>query len=461
MESAPASPYGTWDAPALLLVDLDAFFASVEQLDHPAWRGKPVIVGGDPDKHGVVATASYEARAYGVHSAMPSATARRLCPQALWTSGHFDRYREVSSQVMDILLEESPHLEQVSIDEAFLDISPTPLNTEHPLAVAQRIQRRVADLGITCSIGLGTSKTVAKIASDMDKPQGLTAVFPGREQGFLSPLPIRAMSGVGARAEEELTRRGITTLGQLACAPASLLQSLWGKNAEMMRLRCLGREMAPVISDDEIKSVSNEITLAEDLTTFAQVAAAVDTMAAKVGRRLRRKGLKGRTLGLKLRFADRSTRSMQRRLSTPEDNEHRFMPVLHQMIEELWKPGQVVRLVGVSLTGFQDELIIQESLFDGDPFDTSTADQPSRTSRSPSPSDDGEASGSATSGATTRTTQHPRHSFVLSSEQGRHLAQATDRVKDRFGEAAVFFGRELILRDKTTGSTAKNPEDYR
>ncbi|MDO4443270.1 MAG: DNA polymerase IV, partial [Slackia sp.] len=208
-----------WNGPAVLLVDLDAFFASVEQLDHPAWRGKPVIVGGDPDKHGVVSTASYEARAFGVHSAMPSSIAQKLCPHAIWTHGHFGRYKEISRAVMSILLDESPLLQQVSIDEAFLDVSPTKVNTEHPVAIARRIQMRVAELGITCSIGIGSSKTIAKIASDMDKPRGLTVVYPGRERDFLSPLPVRTMSGVGAKAEEALRKKGIETLGHMATAP--------------------------------------------------------------------------------------------------------------------------------------------------------------------------------------------------------------------------------------------------
>ena len=164
-----AMPLEPWEGPAILLVDLDAFFASVEQLDHPAWRGKPVIVGGDADKHGVVSTASYEARPYGVRSAMPSSTAKRLCPHAIWTHGRFDRYREMSNAIMDILRAETPHVQQVSIDEAFMDVSPTSVNREHPVRVAQRIQQRVEELGVTCSIGVGTSKTVAKIASDMDK----------------------------------------------------------------------------------------------------------------------------------------------------------------------------------------------------------------------------------------------------------------------------------------------------
>ena len=149
-----------WEGPAILLVDLDAFFASVEQLDHPAWRGKPVIVGGDADAHGVVSTCSYEARAFGVRSAMASSLARALCPEAIWTHGHFHRYREVSAAIMVILRDETPHVQQVSIDEAFMDVTPTAVNTEHPVLVAQRIQERVAALGVTCSIGVGTSKSV-------------------------------------------------------------------------------------------------------------------------------------------------------------------------------------------------------------------------------------------------------------------------------------------------------------
>ena len=171
-----------WNGPAIMLVDLDAFFASVEQLDHPAWRGKPVIVGGSARKRGVVSTASYEARTYGVRSAMASAMAERLCPHAIWTEGHFGRYREMSEAVMNVLRAETPHVQQVSIDEAFLDVTPTAVNREHPVAIARRIQENVAKLGVTCSIGLGSTKSIAKLASDMDKPRGLTVVFPGSEE---------------------------------------------------------------------------------------------------------------------------------------------------------------------------------------------------------------------------------------------------------------------------------------
>ena len=423
-----------WPGPAVLLVDLDAFFASVEQLDHPAWRGKPVIVGGDPDKRGVVSTASYEARVYGVRSAMPAATAKQLCPHASWTHGHFDRYKAMSRAIMGILLDESPLLQQVSIDEAFLDVSPNAVNTEHPVAIAQRIQSRVKELGVTCSIGVGTSKTIAKIASDMDKPQGLTVVYPGRERDFLSPLPVRTMSGVGARAEEMLHRHGVSTLGEMASAPERLLKAIWGKNADMMRSRCLGLDMTPVSAEsDPVKSVSSEMTASSDLRSFDSIAAAVDTMAAKVARRLRKKELAGRTLALRMRYSDRSTRSVQRKLPRPEDNEFAFIPLLHEMIDELWKPGMAVRLVGVAVTGFEEDEHVQGSLFDSEDF---------------AAEDKGE---------------HPHAEAkppAIDADHGRKLSRATDIVKDRFGESAVFYGRELQVKDNTTGTAAKNPADY-
>lgn len=415
-----------WCGPAILLVDLDAFFASVEQLDHPAWRGKPVIVGGDADKHGVVSTASYEARSFGVHSAMPSSTARKLCPQAIWTEGHFDRYREMSAQVMAILYDESPLLQQVSIDEAFLDVSPTSVNHEHPYYIAARIQKRVSELGVSCSVGIGTSKTVAKIASDMDKPRGLTIVYPGQELAFLSPLPVRAMSGVGKAAEEKLKRHGIRTLGDMAQAPKSLLKDIYGKNGEMMRNRCLGLDATDVAQDESVKSVSNEITLAEDLNTYEAVEQVIDIVSAKVGRRLRKKGLQGTTVALKIKFSDCTIRSAQVKLQKPTDNEYVLRPVLHKLARDLWKPGMHIRLVGVAVTGFEGSDVVQESLFDLS--DLRAADDSTKPS--------------------------------IDEATGARIATATDLVKERFGEQAVFFGREFNLQERTTGTAAKNPTDY-
>ena len=306
-----------WTGPAVGLMDLDAFFASVEMLDHPEWRGKPLIVGGDADSRGVVSTCSYEARRFGVHSAMPSAEARRLCPQAIWTHGHFDRYREVGAQVMAILAEETPRVERVSIDEAFIDITPGRFAPEDPLLVARRISDRVAGLGVTCSIGVGCNKTVAKIASERDKPFGLTIVRPGTEQRFLAALPVSAMSGIGRSAEERLRRMRIYTLGELSRAPESTLAAIFGVNGERMRQRALGLEISEVTSLDEereVKSVSNERTFAKDLTERGDIEAAIALLGESVGRRLRRQGLTGATVTLKLKYSYGSGRTAQRRL---------------------------------------------------------------------------------------------------------------------------------------------------
>ena len=409
-----------WNGRAILLVDLDAFFASVEQRDHPAWRGKPVIVGGDPDKRGVVSTASYEARKYGVHSAMPSSTARRLCPDAMWTEGHFDRYREMSNKVMAILHDETPHVQQVSIDEAFMDVTPTSINLEHPVIIARRIQQRVEELGVSCSIGVGTTKAVAKLASDMDKPRGLTVVMPGSEANFMGPMPVRALSGIGASAEKKLREHGYETLGDLAAADDDTIVRLLGKPGKVMLDRARGLEADSIETYDEVKSVSNETSFAHDLTDRDDIEAAIATMAAKVGRRLRRKGLAGRTLALKVRYADRSVRSVQRPLPAPSDDEYMFQDMLYDMLDELWQPGMALRLVGVAVTGFDgcDREAEQLSLFEND--DAREAD-----------------------------------------EARKDLQTATDKVKERFGEGAVRYGRELRLSGSGTGSTAKNPADYK
>lgn len=412
-----------WQGRAILLVDLDAFFASVEQLDHPGWRGKPVIVGGDAGRRGVVSTCSYEARAYGVRSAMPSITAARLCPDAIWTEGSYDRYREMSNKVMAILWDETPHVQQVSIDEAFMDVTPNEVNREHPVMVARRIQSRVEELGVTCSIGLGTTKAVAKLASDMDKPRGLTVVLPGSEDSFLDPQPVRALSGIGPSAERVLKEHGIKTLGELARADDDAVIAWLGKTGRVMLDRVRSIEDDPIEPDYDVKSVSNEVSFATDLTERADIMAAICTMAAKTGRRLRRKGLKGRTLALKVRYDNLSVRSTQRPIGAPSDDEFLFESMLDDMLDELWSPGMSLRLVGVAVTGFGDETFEsgQLSLFD----------------------------------------EPDEQNGLLSEERRRNIMTAADMVKERFGESALRFGRELRLGGNTTGSSSKNPADYK
>ncbi|MBQ6586449.1 MAG: DNA polymerase IV [Coriobacteriales bacterium] len=409
-----------WTGRAILLVDLDAFFASVEQLDHPEWRGKPVIVGGDADKRGVVSTCSYEARAFGVRSAMPSMTARRLCPQAIWTHGHFDRYREMSAAVMDILRDESPLLQQVSIDEAFLDVSPGRYNNEHPLLIANRIQKRVAALGITCSIGLATSKTVAKIASDMDKPRGITVVWPGREEGFLAPLALRKLPGIGGQTAAKLEEMGIRDLGTLAKSDPSVLNRIFGVNTMMVLDRCRGIDDSPISTDHEVKSVSNEMTFSTDLVDEREIREAIKMLAAKVGRRLRAKGMTGSTVILKLKYDDLSVRTARKPLPMSTDLEDEFIPQLMGLVPELWQPGCKVRLLGVGISGFQ-ERSEQLSLLDEDD-DISALPLPDR-------------------------------------EEKRRLAKASDAIRERFGDDLLLYGRDLRFRGKGSGTPKQNVPD--
>ena len=400
-----------WDGPAVGLLDLDAFFASVEQLDHPEWRGRPVIVGGSADRRGVVSTASYEARRFGVHSAMPSATARRLCPDAIWTRGNFERYREVSAQVMAILGDETPLVEQVSIDEAFFDVTPGRYSRESPIEICRRVQRRVAELGVTCSIGLGVNKTVAKIASEREKPRGLTAVLPGTERAFLAPLPVGAMSGVGPATQERLRRMGIRTLGELSRADAAELERTFGVLGPRMALRAAGLErssVAEAAAPEDVKSVSNERTFSEDLTERGQVRAGVAHVSEMVGRRLRRKGLRGRTVTLKVKYDATHARTAQRALAEPTDDERVFGRVALALLDELWQPGMRVRLLGVGVSGFDDDRPAQMSLFGGG------ADE---------------------------------------AGEGRDrsaLGRVADALRERFGDDAVGYGRDLRFKDRTS-----------
>ncbi|MDO4503102.1 MAG: DNA polymerase IV [Coriobacteriia bacterium] len=423
-----------WEGPAVLLVDLDAFFASVEQRDHPGWRGRPVIVGGDPDKRGVVSTASYEARAFGVHSAMASSVARELCPDAIWTRGDHGHYEEVSAQIMAILADQTPFMQQVSIDEAFLDVTPTRANPEHPVQVAARIQQRVRDeVGVTCSVGVGSTKTVAKVASDVNKPFGVTVVYPGHEREFLAPLPIRKMSGVGAASEARLRKFGIATLADLAAADESVLRSVFGKNAGLMRQRALGGEASPVCSDDDVKSVSHETSFAVDLRERDQILRAAQTMAGKVGRRLRAQGLCCGTVVLKLRHGDRTLHSAQQALDAPTNDDLALRAVLDRLLNQVWQPGRSVRLVGVAATRLRtvDEAAaepVQQALFDLD---------------APDAGGEGEGGHAGSSAG-------PR---ALASDRKRaQLLSAADAVRDRFGDDGLRFGFELRSSGNSTGT---------
>lgn len=408
-----------WEGRAIGLLDLDAFFASVEQLDHPEWRGKPVIVGGDADRRGVVSTASYEARTFGVHSAMPAAQAARLCPDAIWTHGHFDRYREVSNEVMNIILDETPLVEQVSIDEAFFDVTPGRYSRESPVSICRRIQGRVSELGVSCSIGLGVCKSVAKVASEAQKPRGLTVVLPGSEAAFLEPLPVRAMSGIGPATEARLARMGIRTLGALAASSDGMLLSELGAMGPELRARAAGTERAAVgerARPDEAKSVSNERTFVSDLTDEQAIRSALDATCAMVARRLRRKGLAGSCVTVRLKKDVCTSRTAQARLDEPADDEALISPIAQRLLGQLWHQGMPVRLIGVGVSDFTAPRPTQLGLFD-DPEE------------------------------------------LRRRETMRSLHKTTDALKERFGDEAIAFGRDLRLRASTTNTQPQHKED--
>jgi len=425
--STPKSDEAPWTGRAVLHVDLDAFFAAVEQLDHPEWRGKPVIVGGDPDKRGVVSTASYEARVFGIHSAMPSARAVRLCPQAIWAHPRFDRYKELSDAVFAIFRDETPHVQPLSIDEAFLDVTPGTFSPEDPVVVAERIQSRVAELGITCSAGLSTSKTVSKIASDFRKPAGHTVVRPGEEADFLDPLPVRAMSGIGPKSAAHLERLGIASLGQLAALDELTAARVLGSHGLTAVLRARGIDTRDVHDRDRVKSVSNERTFSSDVRTSADVDPALAALAARVGQRLRRKGLCGRTVSVKLRFSDFTTHTLQRTLSSPTDDETEFGPIARELVHGAWAPGVGVRLLGVGMSGFDDREV-QQDLF-------------------------GTASGASDPGGVSagQIGREPR------MQRRERLVDGLDAVRHRFGDAAITRGIRPV-RDNT-GTPTANPTD--
>ncbi|MCL2871145.1 MAG: DNA polymerase IV [Coriobacteriia bacterium] len=426
---------GVWSGRAIAHLDLDAFFASVAQLDNPELRGKPVIVGG-PSGRGVVSTCSYEARVYGVRSAMPSSQARRLCPDAIWVSSDFSRYRELSKQIFNMVAELTPHFRQVSIDEAFFEITPDAQDPRHPVTVVRELMQRIAETGITGSIGLSTSMTVAKIGSDMKKPRGLTVIPAGQEAAFLSPLPIRKQSGIGPKSAERLAQVGVKTLGQLADLDLATATLIFGKTAPTMLERAAGIDVRPVQEDEPTKSVSNEYTFDQDITTAEDIRDALADISAQLARRLRKKGLRGRCVNLKLRFKDFKTKSVSKTFSVGIDNEVALSAIAFEMAQTVWEEGMPVRLLGVGVSQF-DEGAGQMCLFS----DAALQNSEEAASTQPDMQDTkAENASEILTGAQDKSQQTA--SAVVSEEQ-ECLSKRLDDIKDKFGESSVLSGRQL------------------
>jgi DNA polymerase-4 len=357
-------------------VDLDAFFAAVEQRDKPSLRGRPVVVGGLGPR-GVVSTASYEARRFGVRSAMSMAEARSRCPHAAFLAGRFHAYRAVSEVVMAALRELSPVVEPISLDEAFVDlaagdVAPKGLTVARVTAIAGSLRARIrAETQVSASVGAATSKLLAKIASEQAKPDGLVVVQPGTEMSVLRPLPIRALWGVGPATAERLTRLGVRTVGDLDRITESELVDLLGE-AHGRSLHRLGRALddRPVSSERESKSVSVEDTFDRDLTDPALLSALVERLAGRVTSRLVESGASGRTVTLKVRLHDFTTLTRSATLPAPTDDVRVVSRLASQLFAEI-DTSAGIRLLGVGVSGLADW--VQEDLFtSADPSPTPT-----------------------------------------------------------------------------------------
>ncbi len=373
----------------ILHLDLDAFFVAVERLDNPALIGKPVIVGGRPEARGVVASASYECRPFGVQSAMPTAVALRLCPQAILVSGHHERYAQLSRAVMAILQPYAPVMEQISIDEAFLDVTGAEALFGAPVRLAHTLQDRIdAELRLSASLGVAGNKLVAKIASDFGKPHGITSVPRGQEAAFLAPLPIRRLWGVGRVTAAELSRLGIVTIGDLAGWPLSELRGRFGSHGEGLWRAAHGLDESPVEAEHERKSISREETFARDIHDVTVLRRELLRLSDDVAESLRRHQVQARTVDIKLRYGDFTTLTRQASLPEPTDTGPAIYAQALALFEAVWDRWRPLRLIGVG---------------------TSRLCQPARQLRL----------------------------FEQEDRRRAQLDEALDRIRARFGDAAI------------------------
>jgi DNA polymerase-4 len=341
-------------------VDMDAFFVSVEELFDPSLKGKPVVVGGRPNERGVVSAASYAARKFGVHSAMPLRTAYKLCPQATFVDGHPDRYRDYSHKVYDVLTAFSPLVEMASIDEAYVDITGTERLYGPPLRAAHILHERIKSAtNLNCSIGISRSRMVAKVSSDQAKPNGVLWVLPGTESAFLAPLDVRKVPGVGKVTEKNLHVLGIRKVGDLAKLDDAFLEERFGKWGLALAGKSKGLDAGgwydTEIGDDVgPKSISHEHTFNEDTADLDQLESTLAHLCEMVGRRLREHNLEARTIQLKLRYSDFSTitRAHTPPRATQLDTE--LFEESRELFRRNWKPGAPVRLLGVHASGWAD-----------------------------------------------------------------------------------------------------------
>lgn len=381
-------------------IDLDAFFVSVEQVDNPNLKGRPVVVGGKPERRGVVAAASYEARAFGLHAGMPLATASRLCPQAIFIEGSFPKYRRASQQFMTILADFSPHLEPMGLDEAYLEV--TGFESIHGSIhnMARAIKKRIKDeLHLSASIGIASGKVVAKVASERYKPDGLLEIAVGEECSFLAPLPIAKLPGVGKKIERRLKDLGINTIGELASAPLATLKHCLGIYGELLHRHANGIDERRVMPPALAKSISRETTFAEDTRDHLKLRATIRYLSERVGGQLREQGKEARCVSLKLRYADFTTITRRRTLSQGTSADQTIFENGSALLKQaLSQERQSVRLIGIGVSGLAEPA---------------------------------------------------RQLTLLDSSTLRlgELNKAIDRIRKKYGFSAIQTGRTLLLRD--------------
>jgi DNA polymerase-4 len=393
---AKHTPPSESPAASLLHVDMDAFFVSVELLHRPELRGKPVVVGGRPDQRGVVSAASYEARKFGIQSAMPLRTAARLCPHAVFLDGHHERYGEWSDRIAAILARYSPVVEMTSIDEAYLDLTGTERLLGPPLAAAHKLLREItSQTHLPCSAGLAATRLVAKVASDQAKPRGLLWVPAGSEEAFLAPLPVRKIPGIGKVTEAALRGLGIETVGQLAAIPLERLEEAFGQWGTALHRKARGQDAFEFFVDAEPKSISHNQTFGEDADDLELLHSTLSFLSQKAAKRLRDAGLHARTLTLTIRYAGFHTITRARTLPAPAQVDAEILAVFKSLFAEHRDPRRKVRLLGVALSQFSHGVAQLELLDAG------------------------------------------------RREKLERLARATDRLRDRFGFSKLQLGSSL------------------
>lgn len=392
---------------------MDAFFVSVEELFDPSLKGKPVVVGGRPDERGVVAAASYAARKFGVHSALPLRTAYKLCPQAIFVEGHPERYRDCSARVFEVMNRFSPLVQMASIDEAYMDMTGTERLLGPPMRAAHALHQAVKhDTQLNCSIGIATSRLVAKVCSDQAKPNGILWIIPGQEARFLAPLPVEKIPGVGKVMEKNLHAIGVRLVGDLARLDAGFLEERFGKFGLALAGKSKGFDAGGWF-DEEIgaetgpKSIGHEHTFGHDTAEPMLLDSTLARLSEMVGRRLREHGLHAHTLQLKLRYSDFSTITRAQSLPGATQLDTEILDTIRELFHRNWKSGHAVRLLGVQASNFAEEEG-QLDLLDGG--------------------------------------QHQRWRQALS---------AADRLRDKFGEGAVSLGSSM--RGRFRERTHENP----